>query len=134
LLLRASSEAIGEKAELDAAVGRGDGAVPHGELLVAFAEAATRGSEELAQARERLLAAAGGEAFVQAAATVGSFNGLVRVADSIGIPLDEGTRIGSREFRESLGLNDFWGSRNTVLDSASERGSQKDELGDLLGR
>jgi len=60
LLLRASSEAIGEKAELDAAVGRGDGAVPHGELLVAFAEAATRGSEELAQARERLLAAAGG--------------------------------------------------------------------------
>ncbi len=134
MLLRASSEAIGEKAELDAAVGRGDGAVPHGELLVAFAEAATRGIEELAQARERLLAAAGGEAFVQAAATVGSFNGLVRVADSIGIPLDEGTRIGSREFRESLGLNDFWGSRNTVLDSASEGGSQKDELGDLLGR
>ncbi|MDG2333006.1 MAG: hypothetical protein P8Q97_02160 [Myxococcota bacterium] len=134
MLLRASSEAIGEEAELDAAVGHGDGGVPHGGLLIAFAEAATRGSEELAEVRGQLLAAAGEEALVQAAATVGSFNGLVRVADSIGIPLDEGTRVGSGEFRERLGLNNFGGSRNTNLDVGDDETAQTHALQDLLGR
>ena len=116
MLLRASSEAIGEDAKLDGAVGVGDGAVPHGAALIAYAEAATRGSENLASARAVLLAAVGQGAFVRAAATVGVFNGLVRVADSIGIPLDETTRRSTGEFRESLGLNAFGGSRQTDLD------------------
>ena len=133
MLLRASSEAVGEEAELDAAVGKGDGGLPHGDLLAAYAEAATRGTEELAEARAAVADALGSEAFVRAAATVGIFNGLVRVADSIGIPLDEGTRRGSGGFRESLGLNEFWGSRNTKLDQA-EDDLQGDDLGDLLGR
>ena len=40
-LLRASSQALGEGADLAATVGRGDGGVPHGEELARFAEAAT---------------------------------------------------------------------------------------------
>ena len=116
MLLRASSEAIGEDAKLDAAVGVGDGAVPHGAVLIAYAEAATRGSEELPEARAAALAALGEQGLVRAAATVGIFNGLVRVADSIGIPLDDATRQRSRSFRASLGLNAFGSARNTDLD------------------
>ena len=53
-LLRVSSSAIGEEADLGGAVGRGDGAVPHGAALVRFAEAATRGTDDLLEAREAL--------------------------------------------------------------------------------
>ena len=120
MLLRASSEAIGEDAKLDGAVGVGDGAAPHGGVLLAYAEAAARGSEELPQARQAVLAALGEAGFVLAAATVGIFSGLVRVADSIGIPLDERTRQTSGALREDLGLNAFSGARNTDLDRPEE--------------
>ncbi len=120
MLLRASSKAIGEEAELGGTVGMGDGAVPHGAELIAYAEAATRGSDELAQARDALRTAVGDEGLVRAAATVGIFNGLVRVADSIGIPLDEGTRAASGGFRERLGLNAYSGASNTDLESTAE--------------
>lgn len=121
-LLRVSSSAIGEEADLAGAIGEGDGAIPHGAALIRFAEAATRGSEDLPEARAALQAAAGLEAFVEAAATVGIFNGLVRTADTIGIPIDGGMVGRSADFRTELGLNDFSGSRNTDLtrDSSEE--------------
>ena len=67
MLLRASSEAIGEEAKLGATIGRGDSGVPNGELLVAFSEAATRGSDSLPSVRAELFEALGPEAFVLAA-------------------------------------------------------------------
>jgi len=119
MLLRVSSQAIGEEAELEGAVGRatGDGGVPHGEAMVRFAEAATRGSEDLAASRSDLIAAIGPLPFVEVAATVGIFNGLVRVADGTGIPLDEGSRKISETFREDLGLVTFGSARNTDFDA-----------------
>ena len=130
MLLRVSSEAIGLDSDLSATVGEGDGGVPHGELLRSFAEAATLGAEDLASIRSDLWDALGNDGFVEAAATVGAFSGLVRVADSTGIPLDEGTRTVSAEFRESLGLNAFGGSRNTNLDAPIETPAS---LADLKG-
>ncbi len=116
MLLRASGQAIDAAVEIEGAVGavvKGDGGVPCGHLLAQFAEAATRGSEELADARAALLAEVGGERFIEAAATVGVFNGLVRVADATGIPLDAPTHAGSAGFRQELGLDAFSGARNT---------------------
>ena len=134
MLLRVSSEAIGIDADLPATVGDGDGGVPHGDLLRSFAEAATRGAEDLASVRRSLRDAVGDEAFIEAAATVGIFNGLVRVADATGIPLDEGTRSVSAEFREVLGLNGFGGSRNTDLDApVGPPASAKDLRGLMAG-
>ncbi len=115
MLLRASSEALGDEAKLSAAVGEGDGGVEHGELLARFAESATRGSDDLPSLREQLVTAMGGERFIEVAATVGIFNGLVRVADATGIPLDDGTLKASIDFREQLGLNQFAGATNTDL-------------------
>jgi hypothetical protein len=118
MLLRASSEAIGAEAKLGATVGRGDSGVPAGDLLVAFAEAATRGSDSLPAVRAEQREVIGPEAFVLAAATVAIFNGLVRVADSTGIPLDDGTRNASVDFRDELGLNGYAGAGNTHFDDA----------------
>ncbi len=117
MLLRASSEEIGASVDLRAAVEGGDGGVKHGALLAAFAEAATRGSEDLPALRSELLQAVGPAAFVEAASTVGAFNGLVRTADATGIPLDDGVRDASQDIRAELGLNEFSGSRNTDLES-----------------
>jgi len=115
MLLRASGQAIDEDVEIEATVGRGDGGVALGASLLRFAEAATRGSEGLAAARRALLAEAGPAAFVEAAATVGIFNGLVRVADATGIPLDESTRQASIPYRDDLGLTRYASARNTDL-------------------
>ncbi len=75
MLLRASSEAVDQDADLRATVGQGDGGLPHGALLLRLAEAATRGDPDLDEARAALLAALGPEPFVEACATVGIFNG-----------------------------------------------------------
>ncbi len=116
-LLRASSDAIGQEYSLEATVG-GEGAstIEHGEELVRFGEAVTRGSDDLAAAREALRAAVGGAGFVEACGIAGIFNGLVRNADFSGIPLDEGTLHGSADFREQLGLNEFGGAANTDIE------------------
>ena len=132
MLLRVSSEAIGMEAELSATVGDGDGGVPHGELLRSFAEAATRDTDDLALVRQGLRDAVGDAAFVEAAATVGAFNGLVRVADGTGIPLDDGTRSVSDGFREALGLNAFAGARNTDLEAPVQSPASLTDLKGLM--
>ena len=95
-----------------------DSGVPQGTLLARFAESATHGSEDLADVRAELLAAIGPTAFIEAASTVGAFNGLVRTADAIGIPLDDGMRNASVDFRSMLGLNLVPGAKNTDLAAA----------------
>lgn len=131
-LLRVSSNAIGEEVDLTGAIGQGDGAIPHGAALIRFSEAATRGSDDLPEARNALQEALGLDAFVAAAATVGIFNGLVRTADSIGIPIDGGMVGRSAEFRSELGLNEFSGSRNTDL-SVGSSGEGPEGIPSLFG-
>ena len=134
VLLRASSEAIGTEANLDATVGRGDGGIPAGAALVAFAEAATRGSAELADVRAEVLTAVGPECLVEAAATVGIFNGLVRSADATGIPLDGPMRDASEEVRASLGLDAFSGAANTRARTGPARaGDATQDVARLFG-
>jgi hypothetical protein len=118
-LLRASSNALGEDADVRASIGVGDGGIEQGEALRTFAELATRGEEGLEDAREELLRAVGPAGFIEAAATVGIFNGLVRTADATGIPLDDGTRKASAGFRKELGFEEFGGARNSELQESA---------------
>jgi len=132
MLLRASGEKAGEKVDLDATVGRGgDGGVAHGEALVRFGEAVTRGSDDAAAARNALLAALGPAGFMEAASIAGIFNGLVRTADASGIPLDDGTRKDSADFRGALGLDAFAGAANTDL-AAALGDAKPREVGELF--
>ena len=126
MLLRASSEAIGGEAAIEGAIGaaEGDGGVPSGAAMVRFSEAVTLSSPDLEDSRRALLEELGAVGFVEVAATVGIFNGLVRVADSTGIPLDEVSRKVSEGFRDALGLVQFASAQNTDLEAEPGDGGE----------
>jgi hypothetical protein len=110
LLLRASGVTHNRAYDLNAVTGvaRNDGGVPHGRLLVAFAEAVLGGDEEvLARARAALHAAVGPAGLVDAAGVVGLFNAIDRVADATGIPLEAEKLEASADFRAALGVDRF---------------------------
>ena len=122
-MLRASIEYSGGEGRLDGiAKGAkvGDSGIEHGERLTAFADAAVHsaaGGETAAldAARDALRDAAGSAALVDAAAIVGNFERMVRIADGTGIPLDGMVEMMSSGFREDLGLEKFESRRPTQL-------------------
>jgi len=121
MLLRASSQASGAEVDLSATVGDGaDGGVPNGAVLTTFAEAVVRAAEDLDAVRERALATLGPAKFVEAAATIGIFNGLVRVADSTGIPSDANTLEQTADVRGVLGFNEWGGAKSSGEFSQSQ--------------
>jgi hypothetical protein len=85
-----------------------DGGVLHGRLLIEFAEAALGEDEEaLKHARAALKAAIGPTGLVDAAAVVGLFNAIDRVADATGIPLEAEKLEASADFRAALGVDRY---------------------------
>jgi hypothetical protein len=110
-MLRASIEYEGTNARLagiSSGSQAGDAGIEHGELLTAFVEAAA--GEDVAtlrKARNALRAAAGSAALVDAAAVIGNFERMVRIADGTGIPLDGLVEMLSDDFRQELGLEAF---------------------------
>jgi hypothetical protein len=86
----------------------GDAGVPHGRLLVEFAEAVL-GDEALAltRARDALAAALGPAGLADAAGVVGLFNAIDRVADATGIPLEDEKAAASADLRAALDLDRF---------------------------
>jgi hypothetical protein len=87
--------------------------IPNGRVLVDFAAAAHRDDPDLPTARQAVLAAVGSAGLLEACLTVAAFNGLTRVADATGIPLDGGTLAATTDVRAELGLNDMAGARST---------------------
>jgi len=114
-MLRASIEFSGADAELNGisdGAKAGDAGIQHGELLTAFADAAVQGDPaELGTARDALRDAAGSEAVVDAAAVVGNFERMVRIADGTGIPLDGIVGAMSGDFLEELGIDAYQSRR-----------------------
>jgi len=82
--------------------------------LVAFTEA-VMGDDEAAlkQTRAALRAVLSAAAYVDTCAVIGAFNVVDRIADSTGIPLDEGLVAMSQEVRADLDLARFGSSANT---------------------
>ncbi|MEE2768490.1 MAG: hypothetical protein VX833_04685 [Actinomycetota bacterium] len=119
MLLRASSDATDGHADLTSAVGegRGDG-VDHGRVLLQYAEAANQVSPEIASLSDEVLDAFGLIGLVEAAATVSVFNGLVRSADAIGIPLDGVVLNATAEQRSILGIDEYAGAAQSRADGA----------------
>jgi hypothetical protein len=82
------------------------GGVPNGDLLIAFAEAVLGEHDSaLTRARGALAASLGPATLADAAAVVGLFNAIDRVADAIGIPLEDEKAAASANFRAALGLD-----------------------------
>ena len=94
MLLRVSTQSEGEEVELNGVVEGAenvDERLPAGKELTAFAEAV-----------------------VDAAGVVGNFERMVRIADGIGISLDEGFADTTADMREDLGLNSFASAVHTL--------------------
>ena len=88
--------------------------VPHGDLLLVFAEAII-GADRAAldAARNALIKALGPEAIAGASAIAGNFTKNDRVANGLGIPVDPPVLKGTEELREQLGLNAYKSAENT---------------------
>jgi len=110
LLLRASGLTHNTDYDLAAVTGAGfgDTGVPHGRLLVEFAEAVLGEDDAtLSRSRAGLTTAFGAASLVDAAGVVGLFNAIDRVADATGIPLEAEKAEASADFRAALGLDRF---------------------------
>ena len=110
MLLRASGATRDNIYDLRAVTGPvdGDDGVAHGRRLVAFAEAVLGEDDAaLARMRDALKAALGSAGLVDAAAVVGLFNAIDRVADATGIPLEPEKAAASTDFRAALDLDRF---------------------------
>jgi len=89
------------------------GGVPHGDRLIEFAEAVLADNDEqLLRVRSALRGSLGDAALVDAAAVVGFFNAIDRVADATGIPLDPERVPQTADFRAALGLDAFTQARS----------------------
>ena len=102
----------GAAVDVSAVNGTGDAGVAHGARLLAFVEAIMRGEAADAE-RDRLRVVLSPDAFVDAAALIGSFNVVDRIADATGIPLDAAMDAMSRDVRDELGLGRFASAANT---------------------
>lgn len=120
MMLRASINHAGGTADLRAIIDdvgsgdNGDDALPHCDLLVAFADACVHGRPEaLIVARRRLTDAAGAAFTVDAAAVVANFEMMTRVADTTGAAYVDGAQAGTADARALTGADDFetarWG-------------------------
>ena len=117
-MLRESSKITGETYDLSLLTGgSGDGNIPHGALLVAFADAVL-GSDaaRLAAIRSEIRAKMGDAALVDAAAIAATFNAIDRVADATGIPIEDAKAEATADFRAALGINAFAENRGEVAD------------------
>lgn len=109
-MLRESSTADSSSYDLTAIVGDGHagGGVPHGVVLVAFVDAVLSGSDaELRGVRDSVRSAVGDAGFVDACATIASFNAVVKLADGTGIPLEDWKEGRTRDIREALSIDAF---------------------------
>ena len=114
MLLGTSSDAIGAEADLRGAVGEATGSIPHGGLLVSYAEAANRDPAAAQALDDEVIVAVREAGLVDAAVTVAVFNGLVRSADGIGIPLDDVVLAATVDARATLGFDGYPGAANNT--------------------
>ena len=110
MLLRGSSQQAGLNTNLDVVTGRvtGDGGVPDGDVLIPLAEALPRGDwQAVARSRNVIANRLGAQSAVDAVAIAAMFNGITRVADGTGIPLDPSTESLTGELRADTGIDAF---------------------------
>ena len=116
-MLRVSAEQTETEYDLqgiDGDAGAAATGIPFGAELMTFADAVARRDEAaLTAARDALHAVAGDAVLVDAAGVAGNFQRMVRIADSMGIPVDDMTNEMGQEIRAALNLDRFASARNS---------------------
>ena len=115
-MLRASAAANNIDVNLSAVADPSkDSGVPHGSVLLAFADAVTGMDENaVGPAREALRASMGAGALVQAAAIAANFSMNDRAANALGIVMEGMFLEDSADYRAALGIDRYPSARNTL--------------------
>ena len=104
LLLRGSGQ-FELKAVMDSDL---DSGVEHGRILSDLVDATIqRRWDDLAELRDEGVRVMGAQVTVDALAVASGFNGITRIADATGIPLDSDPAKVTADMRDELGINDF---------------------------
>ena len=109
MLLRASSEQDQTDYDLQSVTDEHiNPGVAHGDHLRALTEATIRGDWlSLGGIRRRAEAAMGEQQTVDALVVAAAFNGITRVADATGVPLDDNTATTTVSLRAETGIDEF---------------------------
>ena len=117
-MLRVSAKITETEIDIQGIAGDSSGAavgVEFGSELMQFAESlAKRDTAALNAARQALFEAAGSGVLVDAAGVAANFQRMVRIADSIGIHIDDMTAEVGQQVRAELNLTAFNSARNTL--------------------
>ena len=82
--------------------------MPDADLLLPFADAALADDElRLGPIRSAIIRRLGQAAMIDAAAVIAGFNGITRIADATGIPLEPAKADETEAWRGALGIDDF---------------------------
>lgn len=85
-----------------------DSGIEHGRLLGQLVDSTiSRRWEDVASIREECIEALGPQETVDAIAVTSAFNGITRIADATGIPLDAGPAEATASMRSQLAIDDF---------------------------
>ena len=88
--------------------GKTETGVPAAAELIALADAAIAGGgAELDRAREAVVKRLGADAMIDAAAVIAGFDGITRVADATGIPLEPSRAADTVDLRAQLAIDQF---------------------------
>jgi len=86
--------------------------VPAADELIALAEAAiTGGAGQPDSARNTVLNRLGPDAMIDAAAVIAGFDGITRIADATGIPLEPARAAETVDLRAQLGIDRFMAAK-----------------------
>ena len=109
MLLRASGQQDNQHYDLGTITqDNGDSGVPHSNLLRSLTEAAISGDWlALAEMREDAETVLGRQQVVDVLTVAAAFNGITRVADCTGIPLDPDTEQNTQQMRIDTGIAEF---------------------------
>ena len=109
MLLRESGQATNQQYVLNSVnQAEGDSGVAHSQVLRDLTEATINGNWlALAEMREAAEAAMGRQQVVDVLTVAAAFNGITRVADCTGIPLDPETAKNTEEMRLETGIAEF---------------------------
>jgi len=109
MLLRASGEQEGRSYDLTSVTGAdGDSGVPHSDLLRALTEQAIGGEwAQLTHTRQRAGEIMGEQQVADVLTVAAAFNGITRVADATGIPLDDNTAATTIDLRATTGIDSY---------------------------
>ena len=118
MLLSLSGQKTSQDFNLDVVTKAGEGeiGVLQEDILLRIAEAVTSGEErQLASVREEGLNALGPQALVDAITVASGFNGITKVANATGLPLDETTEKSTVNLRQQAKIDDYTDAHKSEL-------------------